>query len=113
MALSRGDWSTYHVEIASLEYTAMLYYVANTASSATSVFCIAFIGKVPDVSGGTGEAMAWVVAMGVVGATCGACGVFFLAFAEVDKMLFPSVEPRHEALFSPAVPRAGGDFETV
>ncbi|CAM9181397.1 unnamed protein product [Pylaiella littoralis] len=88
-ALSRGSWSTKHMEIAAPEHAAMLYSVANSISAAASVIGISATGGLLDAFGGSGEPRAWTVAMGTIGAMCGACGVVFVALATGDKMLFP------------------------
>lgn len=90
VALSRGGWSTNHVEIAAPEHAAMLYSVANSVSAGSSVIGIAVTGKILDGLGGGGKSSAWVVAMGTIGAICGACGVFFVVFAKGDDILFPT-----------------------
>ena len=89
VALSRGGWSTNHVEIAAPEHAAMLYSVANSASSALSVVSIAVIGKILSALGGGGQPLAWVVAVGMIGAVCGARGIFFAVFAKGGDILFP------------------------
>lgn len=104
VALSRGGWSTNHVEIAAPEHAAMLYSVANSVSSASSVVGIAVTGKILDALGGGGQSLAWVVAMGTIGAICGACGVFFVVFAKGDDILFPAVALPGKGIVS----RAGG-----
>lgn len=90
VALSRGGWSTNHVEIASPEHAAMLYSVANCISAATSVVGISLTGKVLDAFGGGEHSLAWTVAMGSIGAVCGACGIYYVYFAEGDSSLFPA-----------------------
>lgn len=91
MALSRGGWSTCHVEIAAPEYAPILFSAANTISSGTSVLGISVTGKILDALGGVEDAVAWTVAMGSIGALCGACGIFYAAFAQGDTVLFPRV----------------------
>ncbi|CAM9686064.1 unnamed protein product, partial [Scytosiphon promiscuus] len=89
-ALSRGGWSTKHMEIAANpDHAAMLYAVANTISAAASVAGISATGKLLDTFGGGGAPRAWTVAMGAVGAACGVCGVAFVCCARGDKILFP------------------------
>ncbi|CAM9735683.1 unnamed protein product, partial [Hapterophycus canaliculatus] len=88
-ALSRGGWSTNHVEIAAPEHAAMLYSLANSVSAAASVVGLAVTGKLLDVFGGGDEPFAWTAAMGSVGALCGACGIFFVKFAGGNEVLFP------------------------
>ncbi|CAM9181321.1 unnamed protein product, partial [Pylaiella littoralis] len=88
-ALSRGGWSTKHMEIAAPEHAAMLYSVANSISAAASVIGVSVTGGLLDAFGGSGEPRAWTAAMGTIGAVCGACGVVFVALATGDKMLFP------------------------
>ncbi|CBJ31619.1 conserved unknown protein [Ectocarpus siliculosus] len=89
-ALSRGGWSTNHMEIAAPEHAAMLYSVANSISAAASVLGISLTGKLLDTFGGGGEPQAWTAAMGTIGALCGACGVLFVLFARGDEVLFPA-----------------------
>ncbi|CAM9715612.1 unnamed protein product [Ectocarpus fasciculatus] len=89
-ALSRGGWSTNHMEIAAPEHAAMLYSVANSISAAASVLGISLTGKLLDTFGGGGEPEAWTAAMGTIGALCGACGVVFVLFAGGDEVLFPA-----------------------
>lgn len=89
-ALSRGGWSTNHMEIAAPEHAAMLYSVANSISAAASVLGISLTGKLLDTFGGGGEPEAWTAAMGTIGALCGACGVLFVLFARGDEVLFPA-----------------------
>lgn len=89
-ALSRGGWSTKHMEIAANpDHAAMLYSVANTISAAASVAGISATGKLLDTYGGGGEPRAWTMAMGAVGAACGVCGVVFVCCARGDEILFP------------------------
>ena len=88
-ALSRGGWSTKHMEIAAPEHAAMLYSVANSVSAAASAFGISVTGKLLDSFGGGGEAAAWTAAMGTIGSVSGVCGVFFVVFARGDEVLFP------------------------
>lgn len=89
-ALSRGGWSTKHMEIAANpDHAAMLYSVANTISAAASVAGISATGKLLDTFGGGGVPRAWTVAMGAVGAACGVCGVVFVFCARGDEILFP------------------------
>lgn len=90
LALSRGGWSTNHVEIAAPEHAAMLYSVANCISAATSVVGISVTGKLLDAFGGSASSMAWTVAMGTIGAGCGACGLFYVFFAKGNEVLFPA-----------------------
>lgn len=92
-ALSRGGWSTNHVEIAAPEHAAMLYSVANTVSAAASVVGLAVTGKLLDEFGGGEEPFAWMAAMGSIGALCGACGIFFVRFAGGNEVLFPGASP--------------------
>ncbi|CAM9138832.1 unnamed protein product [Ectocarpus sp. 4 AP-2014] len=89
-ALSRGGWSTNHMEIAAPQHAAMLYSVANSISAAASVLGISLTGKLLDTFGGGGEPEAWTAAMGTIGALCGACGVLFVLFAGGDEVLFPA-----------------------
>ncbi|CAB1102778.1 unnamed protein product [Ectocarpus sp. CCAP 1310/34] len=89
-ALSRGGWSTNHMEIAAPQHAAMLYSVANSISAAASVLGISLTGKLLDTFGGGGEPEAWTAAMGTIGALCGACGVLFVLFARGDEVLFPA-----------------------
>lgn len=51
---------------------------------------IAVTGKILDGLGGGGKSWAWIVAMGTIGAVCGACGVFFVLFAKGNDILFPT-----------------------
>lgn len=102
-ALSRGGWSTKHMEIAAPEHAAMLYSVANSISAAASVFGISVTGKLLDSFGGGGEAAAWTAAMGTIGAVSGACGVAFVVFARGDELLFPAGPA---AAAAPAAPAA-------
>lgn len=88
-ALSRGGWSTKHVEIAAPEHAAMLYSVANSISAAASVTGVAVTGKLLDSFGGGGAPGAWTAAMGTIGAVSGACGVVFVVYAQGDEILFP------------------------
>ena len=88
-ALSRGGWSTKHMEIAAPEHAAMLYSVANTISAAASVFGISLTGWLLDSFGGGGEAAAWTAAMGTIGTVSGVCGVVFVVYARGDEVLFP------------------------
>lgn len=87
-ALSRGGWSTKHMEIAAPEHAAMLYSVANSISAAASVIGVSVTGWILDIFGGSGEPGAWTAAMGTIGAVCGLCGIFFVAFAQGDEILF-------------------------
>ncbi|CAM9181148.1 unnamed protein product [Ascophyllum nodosum] len=91
-ATSRGGWSTNHVEIAAPEHAAILYSAANTVSAASSVLSISSTGKILDAFGDEGPARvwAWTAAMGSIGVVCAACGVFFVVFADSDKLLFPA-----------------------
>lgn len=88
-ALSRGGWSTNHVEIAAPEHAAMLYSVANSVSAAASVVGLAVTGKLLDAFGGGEVPRAWTAAMGSIGALCGVCGIFFVKFAGGNEVLFP------------------------
>lgn len=97
VALSRGGWATYHVEIAAPEHAAMLYSVANCVSAATSVVGISLTGKLLDAFGGVEESLAWTAAMGSIGVLCGFCGLFFVCFARGNKVIFPGVSPAQEA----------------
>lgn len=92
-ALSRGGWSTKHMEIAAPEHAAMLYSVANTISAAASVFGISVTGKLLDSFGGGGVATAWTAAMGTIGTVSGVCGIVFVFYAEGDEVLFPVDAP--------------------
>ena len=74
----------------------MLFSIANSSGSAASVAGIAVVGQLLDAFGGSGESLAWIVALGAIGAMCGTCGVFFLVFAKGDKILF-SAEPVNDA----------------
>ncbi|CAM9326660.1 unnamed protein product, partial [Laminaria digitata] len=87
VAFSRGGWSTYHLEIAAPEHAAMLFSIANSSGSAASVAGIAVVGKLLDAFGGSGQSLAWVVAMGTIGAICGAWGVYFVIFARGENIL--------------------------
>lgn len=88
-ALSRGGWSTNHVEIAAPEHAAILYSVANCVSAATSVVGISVTGKLLDAFGGVETPVAWTAAMGSIGVFCVLCGVFFAIFAQGNDILFP------------------------
>ncbi|CAM9737366.1 unnamed protein product, partial [Hapterophycus canaliculatus] len=89
-ALSRGGWSTKHMEIAANpDHAAMLYSVANTISAAASVVGISATGTLLDTHGGGGAPRAWAVAMGAVGGACGVCGIAFVCCARGDTILFP------------------------
>ncbi|CAN0537713.1 unnamed protein product, partial [Scytosiphon promiscuus] len=87
MAFSRGGWSTYHLEIAAHPHAAMLFSIANSSGSAASVAGIAVVGKLLDAFGGSAESLAWMVAMGAIGTVCGACGVYFVIFAQGEEIL--------------------------
>lgn len=88
-ALSRGGWSTKHMEIAAPEHAAMLYSVANSISAAASVFGISVTGRLLDSCGGVGDAAAWTASMGTIGAVSGFCGMVFVFYARGDEVLFP------------------------
>lgn len=89
-ALSRGGWSTKHMEIAAPGHAAMLYSVANSLSAAASVFGISVTGKLLDRCGGGGVATAWTAAMGTIGTVSGVCGIAFVLYAKGNEVLFPA-----------------------
>lgn len=88
-AMSRGGWSTKHMEIAAPEHAAMLYSVANSISAAASVIGVSATGWILDIFGGSGEPGAWTAAMATIGGVCGGCGLVFVVYAKGDKVLFP------------------------
>ena len=90
MALSRGGWSTYHVEIAAPEHAGLLYAFSNTAASAASVVVITLTGKLLGTFAELGQSFAWAVALGATGVICGFYATFFLVSAERDEIFFPA-----------------------
>lgn len=90
LAFARGGWSMNHAEIAAPEHGSMLYSVAQCISSVTSVVGISVTGKLLDAFGGAQDPAAWTAAMGMVGALCGVCGLYYMATAGGDHVLFPA-----------------------
>ncbi|CAM9637230.1 unnamed protein product [Ectocarpus fasciculatus] len=80
LGLSRGGWAINHMDIAP-RHAGVVMAIANGAGTLAGVVGVSWTGNTLEAMGGSTEAVAWTVALGVVAFVCVSALVTFLLLA--------------------------------
>lgn len=85
MGLSRGGWAVNHMDIAP-RHAGVVMAIANGAGTLAGVVGVSWTGLILEAMGGSTEAKAWTLALGLVAFVCVIALVVFLMLARGETL---------------------------